>query len=267
MRLDCGYAPVRYPPRRTLDAKIASTVGEGRSRGARWTENSAPCGRRDVHIRTDGQGWEVRAQIGGASGRERVEQWPEPGLGGHLSPTPGAALRPFLREAKAARSGSGPGRQRSWAPARRARRPARARSPAARRSARSGPVLGTQLVNARDPVVRCWASSRTPHVTRPASMTSSPLLRQHLRQCLHRSRQHTSVATVPMRQPPVSPRAARSPSDAGYFLDRFDALCRRQCNGVPAVSRVLEGPRSRLLITEGPVLGLGARYRSGCSGA
>ncbi|MEV0214454.1 hypothetical protein [Micromonospora sp. NPDC050695] len=29
-----------------------------------------------MYIRTDGQGWEVRAQIGGASGRERVQQCP-----------------------------------------------------------------------------------------------------------------------------------------------------------------------------------------------
>jgi hypothetical protein len=41
-----------------------------------WNGDTTPRGRRDVYIRTDGQGWEVRAQIGGASGRERVQQCP-----------------------------------------------------------------------------------------------------------------------------------------------------------------------------------------------
>ncbi|WP_245713032.1 hypothetical protein [Micromonospora nigra] len=39
-----------------------------------WNGDSSPRGRRDVYIRTDGQRWDVEAQIGGASGRSRVQE-------------------------------------------------------------------------------------------------------------------------------------------------------------------------------------------------
>ena len=41
-----------------------------------WNGDPSPRGRRDVYIRTDGEAWEVQAQIGGASGRSRVQQCP-----------------------------------------------------------------------------------------------------------------------------------------------------------------------------------------------
>ncbi|KKK04716.1 hypothetical protein [Micromonospora sp. HK10] len=37
-----------------------------------WNGDASPRGRRDVYIRTDGQRWEVQAQIGGAQGRSKV---------------------------------------------------------------------------------------------------------------------------------------------------------------------------------------------------
>ncbi|MEV4543980.1 hypothetical protein ACIBXA_18165 [Micromonospora echinaurantiaca] len=41
-----------------------------------WNGDPTPRGRRDVYIRTDGQRWEVQAQIGGASGRSQVQGCP-----------------------------------------------------------------------------------------------------------------------------------------------------------------------------------------------
>ncbi|MGS2616609.1 hypothetical protein ACVCAH_19085 [Micromonospora sp. LZ34] len=41
-----------------------------------WNGDPTPRGRRDVYIRTDGQRWEVQAQIGGASGKSRVQGCP-----------------------------------------------------------------------------------------------------------------------------------------------------------------------------------------------
>ncbi|MEV0155414.1 hypothetical protein AB0H57_16960 [Micromonospora sp. NPDC050686] len=37
-----------------------------------WNGDATARGRRDVYIRTDGQRWEVQAQIGGAQGRSEV---------------------------------------------------------------------------------------------------------------------------------------------------------------------------------------------------
>ncbi|MER7459512.1 hypothetical protein [Micromonospora sp. NPDC126480] len=37
-----------------------------------WNGDTTARGRRDVYIRTDGQRWEVQAQIGGDSGRSKV---------------------------------------------------------------------------------------------------------------------------------------------------------------------------------------------------
>jgi hypothetical protein len=41
-----------------------------------WNGNSSARGRRDVFIRSDGQRWEVKAQIGGAAGRFQVQECP-----------------------------------------------------------------------------------------------------------------------------------------------------------------------------------------------
>ncbi|MER7443568.1 MULTISPECIES: hypothetical protein [Micromonospora] len=41
-----------------------------------WNGDRTVRGRRDVYIRTDGQRWEVQAQIGGESGRSRVQECP-----------------------------------------------------------------------------------------------------------------------------------------------------------------------------------------------
>ena len=41
-----------------------------------WNGNRSPKGRRDVFIRTDGSRWEVEAQIGGASGKSKVQECP-----------------------------------------------------------------------------------------------------------------------------------------------------------------------------------------------
>ncbi|KAB1912093.1 hypothetical protein F8274_14970 [Micromonospora sp. AMSO31t] len=44
-----------------------------------WNGVTAPRGRRDVYIRTDGQRWEVQAQIGGAAGRSKIQECPSRG--------------------------------------------------------------------------------------------------------------------------------------------------------------------------------------------
>ncbi len=44
-----------------------------------WNGVSNPRGRRDVYIRTDGSQWQVQAQIGGASGRSKIQQCPSRG--------------------------------------------------------------------------------------------------------------------------------------------------------------------------------------------
>lgn len=41
-----------------------------------WNGDTTRRGRRDVYIRTDGQRWDVQAQIGGASGHYRVQECP-----------------------------------------------------------------------------------------------------------------------------------------------------------------------------------------------
>lgn len=41
-----------------------------------WNGDTSQRGRRDVYIRTDGQRWDVQVQIGGASGRSRVQECP-----------------------------------------------------------------------------------------------------------------------------------------------------------------------------------------------
>ncbi|GAB3970567.1 hypothetical protein GCM10027615_27400 [Plantactinospora veratri] len=41
-----------------------------------WNGDRGPRARRDVYIRTDGQRWEVEAQVGGAQGRSKVQQCP-----------------------------------------------------------------------------------------------------------------------------------------------------------------------------------------------
>ncbi|WP_446218127.1 hypothetical protein [Micromonospora sp. IBHARD004] len=44
-----------------------------------WNGDATARGRRDVYIRTDGQRWEVQAQIGGALGRSKVQECPSRG--------------------------------------------------------------------------------------------------------------------------------------------------------------------------------------------
>ncbi|WP_319460521.1 hypothetical protein [Micromonospora sp. RTP1Z1] len=44
-----------------------------------WNGDATVRGRRDVYIRTDGQRWEVQAQIGGALGRSKVQECPSRG--------------------------------------------------------------------------------------------------------------------------------------------------------------------------------------------
>lgn len=41
-----------------------------------WNGNATPRGRRDVYIRSDGERWDVMAQIGGADGRSKVQECP-----------------------------------------------------------------------------------------------------------------------------------------------------------------------------------------------
>ncbi|MFC7548113.1 hypothetical protein [Plantactinospora sp. GCM10030261] len=41
-----------------------------------WNGDSARRSRRDVFVRTDGQLWQVEAQMGGADGRSRVQECP-----------------------------------------------------------------------------------------------------------------------------------------------------------------------------------------------
>ncbi|MEU9507870.1 hypothetical protein AB0D32_16525 [Micromonospora sp. NPDC048170] len=41
-----------------------------------WNGDTSRRGRRDVYIRTDGQRWDVQVQIGGESGRSRVQECP-----------------------------------------------------------------------------------------------------------------------------------------------------------------------------------------------
>jgi hypothetical protein len=41
-----------------------------------WNGNLGQRTRRDVYIRSDGQHWEVEAQMGGADGRSTVQQCP-----------------------------------------------------------------------------------------------------------------------------------------------------------------------------------------------
>jgi hypothetical protein len=41
-----------------------------------WNRNTSARGRRDVYVRSDGDGWEVEAQIGGVNGRSRVQRCP-----------------------------------------------------------------------------------------------------------------------------------------------------------------------------------------------
>ncbi|WP_320065657.1 hypothetical protein [Micromonospora sp. RTGN7] len=41
-----------------------------------WNGDTTPRGRRDVYIRTDGRRWDVQAQIGGESGRSKVQECP-----------------------------------------------------------------------------------------------------------------------------------------------------------------------------------------------
>ena len=41
-----------------------------------WNGNSSPRFRRDVFIRSDGDRWEVMVQIGGATGRTKVQECP-----------------------------------------------------------------------------------------------------------------------------------------------------------------------------------------------
>jgi hypothetical protein len=41
-----------------------------------WNGDRGPKARRDVYVRTDGQLWEVVAQVGGAQGRTKVQQCP-----------------------------------------------------------------------------------------------------------------------------------------------------------------------------------------------
>jgi hypothetical protein len=41
-----------------------------------WNGSNTPRSRRDVYIRTDGSRWDVLAQIGGATGRYRVQECP-----------------------------------------------------------------------------------------------------------------------------------------------------------------------------------------------
>jgi hypothetical protein len=41
-----------------------------------WNGSRGQLTRRDVYIRTDGQRWDVEAQVGGAEGRSTVQQCP-----------------------------------------------------------------------------------------------------------------------------------------------------------------------------------------------
>jgi hypothetical protein len=41
-----------------------------------WNGNRGRLARRDVFVRTDGQRWEVEAQVGGAEGRSKVQDCP-----------------------------------------------------------------------------------------------------------------------------------------------------------------------------------------------
>jgi len=41
-----------------------------------WNRNTSLRGRRDVYVRSDGEIWEVEAQIGGVDGRSRVQRCP-----------------------------------------------------------------------------------------------------------------------------------------------------------------------------------------------
>jgi len=41
-----------------------------------WNGSRGQLTRRDVYIRTDGERWEVEAQVGGAEGRSKVQQCP-----------------------------------------------------------------------------------------------------------------------------------------------------------------------------------------------
>ena len=41
-----------------------------------WNGITSPRGRRDVYILTDGERWDVKAQIGGGEGRFKVQECP-----------------------------------------------------------------------------------------------------------------------------------------------------------------------------------------------
>ncbi|MEU6078322.1 hypothetical protein [Micromonospora sp. NPDC047074] len=41
-----------------------------------WNGDATARGRRDVYVRTDGERWDVQVQIGGASGRSKVQECP-----------------------------------------------------------------------------------------------------------------------------------------------------------------------------------------------
>ncbi|WP_091669433.1 hypothetical protein [Micromonospora auratinigra] len=44
-----------------------------------WNGDRTTRGRRDVYIRTDGRQWQVQAQIGGATGRSKIQDCPSRG--------------------------------------------------------------------------------------------------------------------------------------------------------------------------------------------
>jgi hypothetical protein len=41
-----------------------------------WNGISSPRGRRDVYILTDGERWDVKAQMGGVTGRFKIQECP-----------------------------------------------------------------------------------------------------------------------------------------------------------------------------------------------
>jgi hypothetical protein len=41
-----------------------------------WNRENSMRNRRDVYVRSDGEAWEVEAQIGGVNGRSRIQQCP-----------------------------------------------------------------------------------------------------------------------------------------------------------------------------------------------
>jgi hypothetical protein len=68
---------VRQPRKTDLGTFVDSCLKVGRVRvDQHWWNGDVRLARRDVYVRTDGEHWEVEAQMGGPEGKSKVQQCP-----------------------------------------------------------------------------------------------------------------------------------------------------------------------------------------------